>query len=152
MAASEIFNIVLGILTVVSSFASYYFYIRGVVAKSAAEAVDKAEQDGKTGEEKLTLAVEQLYALVPLLLKGIITKDFVAALVQAAFDKIEAYAKKQIAKKVSVPINPPATAPSSETPSPQPKVPPVVSQPPTVPPIIPRPPSAPPPDASKPKV
>lgn len=99
MTAAQIISIVLGVLAVIVSFVGYYFYIRSKIAKAATGAVSDAEQDGKTGEEKLQTAVDAVCALIPVILKPIISREFVKNLVQAAFDKIEEYAKKQAAKK-----------------------------------------------------
>lgn len=93
-----IVSIVLGVLAVLVTFVSYYLYIRGKVYQAAAGAVDDAEQSDKTGEEKLNLAVQQIYALVPAVLKPILSEEFIRQIVQAAFDKIEAYAQKQVQK------------------------------------------------------
>ncbi|WP_301666002.1 hypothetical protein [uncultured Alistipes sp.] len=96
---SYIISIVLGVLAAVASFVGYYFYIRSKLAKAATGAVNDAEKEDKTGAEKLQIAVDQVYALVPAILKTIISKEIVQGLVQAAFDKIEEYAKKQLEKK-----------------------------------------------------
>ncbi len=99
MNTAEIINIVLGVLSVVVSFVGYYFYIKQKIAKAATEAVNDAEQDGKTGEEKKEIAVTQVYALIPAIYRPIIPRSVVEGIVQAAFDKIEEYAKKQVDKK-----------------------------------------------------
>lgn len=99
MNTSQIINIVLGVLSVLITFVGYYFYIRGKAIKAAQKAVNDAEQDDKTGAEKLQIAVEQVYSLIPPILKPVITRTIITGIVQAAFDKIEAYAKKQIQKK-----------------------------------------------------
>lgn len=96
---SYIISIVLGVLAAVASFVGYYFYIRSKLAKAATGAVNDAEKEDKTGAEKLQIAVDQVYALVPAILKTIISREIVQGLVQAAFDKIEEYAKKQLEKK-----------------------------------------------------
>ncbi len=44
-------------------------------------------------------ATDSVCAIIPAVLKPIIKRDFVKAIVQAAFDRIEAYAKKQVEKK-----------------------------------------------------
>jgi hypothetical protein len=98
MTWSYIINIILGILAVAASFIGYYFYIRGKLLNAATGAVNDAEQDGKIAAEKRQQAVDQVYALVPALLKPILSKTFVADRVQEAFEKIEQYAKKQLAK------------------------------------------------------
>lgn len=99
MLVSQIINIVLGVLAAVISFISYYFYIKSIITKEAAKAIEGAEIDGKTGVEKLEIATAQVYALVPVFLKTIISKNFIKLFVQQVFDKIEEYAKKQIDKK-----------------------------------------------------
>ncbi len=99
METSEIINIILGVLSIVISLIGYYFYIKQRIAKAATDAVNDAEQDGKTGEEKMEIAVAQVYALIPTMYKPIITRSVVQSIVQIAFDKIEAYAKKQVDKK-----------------------------------------------------
>lgn len=99
MKAEIIINLILGILAIVASFVGWYFYVKGKAYKAAEGAVDDAEQDGKTGAEKLEIATDQVYAIIPVVLKPFITKDIVRDIVQAAFDKIEAYAKKQVKKK-----------------------------------------------------
>ena len=98
MTTSVIINIILGIVAVLISFVSYYFYIKGVLQKAANDAINDAEHDGTTGEEKLDLATSTVYALIPKFMRSIITKTFVKGLVQSAFDKIDAYAKQQIDK------------------------------------------------------
>lgn len=99
MRTETIINLILGVLAIVASFVGWYFYIRGRAYKAAEGAIDDAEQDGKTGAEKLEIATEQVYAIIPIALKPFITKDIVRGIVQAAFDKIEAYAEKQVKKK-----------------------------------------------------
>lgn len=99
MTLEAIINILLGILAIIVSFISWYFYVKSKIYKATEGAVNDAEQDGKTAEEKLSMAVEQVYSVIPAILKPIISKEVVRGIVQAAFDKIEAYAKKQVAKK-----------------------------------------------------
>lgn len=97
--ASVIINVVLTVLSVVVSFVGYYFYVKQRITKAATDAVNDAEQKDKTGEEKKEIAVTQVYALIPAIYKPIITRAVVEGIVQAAFDKIEEYAKKQADKK-----------------------------------------------------
>lgn len=98
MKAEAIINLIFGVIAVVASFVGWYFYIKGKAYKAAEGAVDNAEQDGKTGAEKLEIATDQVYAIIPVVLKPFITKEIVRGIVQAAFDKIESYAKKQVEK------------------------------------------------------
>lgn len=99
MPTEIIVNIILGVVAVVAAFAGYYFYIKAKLTKAAESAIDNAEQDDKTGEEKLNEATDSVCALIPTILKPMIKRELVKALVQTAFDKIESYAKKQVEKK-----------------------------------------------------
>ncbi len=98
LGLEAIISIALTVFSIIVTFVSYYFYIRGKLHKAAAGAITNAEQDDKTGEEKLELAVEQVYSLIPISLKPFIHKKSVRKIVQAAFDKIEDYAQKQVEK------------------------------------------------------
>ena len=95
---SLLINIALAILALLISFVSYYFYIKSKIYKEVSGAVRDAESPGKTGPEKLGLATAQAYALVPPVLKPFISRELVKQLVQATFNKIEAYAVKQASK------------------------------------------------------
>ena len=98
----KIFDIAMPILAVLMSFVGYYFYIKAQAEKAATSAINSVEpdsNDGKTGEEKLNEAVEQVYLTIPISARAFIPKPIVRGMVQFAFDNIEQYAKKQIAKK-----------------------------------------------------
>lgn len=99
MTTEHIIEIALGILAVLATFVGYYFYIKAKISKAATDAVNDAEEPDKIGVEKFKLAVEQVYALVPAILKPIINKTLIKRLIQEAFEKIEEYAEKQLAKK-----------------------------------------------------
>lgn len=99
MTKAYIIEIVLGVLAVLATLVGYYFYVKAKISRAATDAVNSAEELDKIGAEKLEAAVEQVYALVPAILKPIFSKALIGQLIQEAFDKIEAYAKKQLAKK-----------------------------------------------------
>lgn len=99
LGIEAIISLALTGLTLLMTFIGHYFYVRGKLHKAAAGAITNAEQDEKTGAEKLELAVEQVYSLVPTSLKVFIHRRTVRKIVQAAFDKIEDYAKKQVENK-----------------------------------------------------
>ena len=99
LGVEAIISLVLAGLSLIVTFIGHYFYVRGKLHKAAAGAITNAEQDDKTGAEKLELAVDQVYVLVPASLKVFIHRSSVRKIVQAAFDKIEDYAKKQVEKK-----------------------------------------------------
>lgn len=95
MNGEEILSLILGLISVLLSFAGYYFYIKSQIYKKTEDAVNNAEEEGMIGREKLKTATEQLYLTVPTVLKPFIGKSEIELIVQCAFDKIEQYAKKQ---------------------------------------------------------
>lgn len=95
----KIFNVVFVLLAVFFICLSYYFYIRAKINAATEDAVNNAEQDDKTATEKMSLAVDQIYSIVPIAFKPFITKKAIQAIVQKAFDSIEAYAEKQKKKQ-----------------------------------------------------
>lgn len=99
MTVGEILSIVFAVLTVVGGFVSYYFYVRNEIQKQIAAEIDGAEIDEKIGAEKMQTVISALKELVPTILKPFITDSLIESLVQAAFDSIEAYAKKQVEKE-----------------------------------------------------
>lgn len=99
---AKIINIAIPILAVLMTFVGYYFYIKSQAEKAASVAINKTEpniKDSKTSDEKLNEAIEQVYNLIPITARVFIPKPVVRGIVQVAFDNIEEYAKKQIAKK-----------------------------------------------------
>lgn len=74
------------------------------LAVKAVEFINDAEvafkDTTKAGGQKFEFVVNHLYALVPTILKSIITKEILAEITQRTFDKIEAYAKEQLDKNI----------------------------------------------------
>ena len=99
LSTEVIISLALTALSLIITFISHYFYVRGKLHKAASGAIADAEQDGKTGEEKLEIAVDQVYGLIPTMLKPLLHRSTVRKIVQAAFDHIEIYAQKQVEKK-----------------------------------------------------
>lgn len=95
MSKGEIFSIIFGVVSLLLSFIGYYFYIKSEVYRKTEDAVNNAEAEGTVGKEKLKAATEQLYAVVPALLKPFFSREQVEHAVQTAFEKIEEYAKRQ---------------------------------------------------------
>ncbi|MFA5625535.1 MAG: hypothetical protein WC966_10860 [Bradymonadales bacterium] len=91
-------NIVLSVLALGGTFLSYYQYVKVTVANALPQVIDDAELPNKKGAEKFAEAVEQAMALVPAILRPLITRTVVEKAVQRAFDKIDAYGKKQAKK------------------------------------------------------
>lgn len=94
-----IINIVLTIAAVVLAFVGYYFYIKNKILATLNGEISDEEDSKAKAEAKLQEVVERLQPLVPTVLKPLLTQKVLEALVQAAFDKIEEYAAKQVAKK-----------------------------------------------------
>jgi len=94
-----ILMVLFAVISIVISFVTYYFSVRKKIAEAVAKEVNGAEVDGAVGEDKKAEVVEQLGKLVPTILKPFITDKVLETLTQAAFDSIEAYAKKQVAKE-----------------------------------------------------
>lgn len=95
----DIQTIILALLAIAGYFLSYYFHVKAKIYAATENAVNNAEQADKTATEKMELAVNQIYELVPTALKPFITKAVIEKIVQAAFDKIEEYAEKQVEKR-----------------------------------------------------
>lgn len=95
MDITMILTIVFGVVAVVVTFLSYYFKIKSKIQSAAEDAINMAEELDKIGEEKLLIAVEQVYGLIPAVTKPFISKEVVKGLVQITFDKMEEYALKQ---------------------------------------------------------
>lgn len=96
---SEILNIALIILTVISTFVGYYFKIKEKVSNEINNLINEVEDNTTVGAEKMKKVVDSLYSIVPKAYRGILNKNVIEKMVQLAFDKIEEYAKKQEAKK-----------------------------------------------------
>ena len=94
-----IIRIIMAAVTVVFAFLGYTLYILSKVKHEAAGAINDAEDTALKGKEKLDACVDSLMALIPLICRFVITRSFVARIVQAVFNKVEAYAKKQLGKK-----------------------------------------------------
>ncbi len=91
----NILTVIFAILAVAGIFLSYYFHVKAKIYSETENAVNNAEQDDKVAAEKMTLAVDQIYGIVPTVLKPLFTRKVIEKIVQKAFDRIEEYAKKQ---------------------------------------------------------
>lgn len=93
-----ILTIVGGLLSLAATLLSYYFYIKNSIRNAAEKAINAAEDFGKVGEEKMAIAVEQIYNLIPDVAKPFFPKPTIQTMVQLVFDQMEAYALKQTNK------------------------------------------------------
>lgn len=99
MNLNEILNIVLIVLTILSTLIGYYFKIKEKISKEINGLINNAEDGESIGADKMNQVVDNLYKLVPIAYRGILNKNVLEKMVQLAFDKIEEYAKKQVNKK-----------------------------------------------------
>ena len=95
MTTTTILTIVFGILALGTTFLSYYLSIKSKIQEAAEDAINTAEELDKIGEEKMAIAVDQVYDLIPAAIKPFLSKATIEILVQATFDRMEEYALKQ---------------------------------------------------------
>lgn len=94
-----VINILLAIATIAFAFISYYLEVKHKMQKEVNGLIDAAEETGEVGEDKMAMVVNKLYYdIVPAVLRPFLTKAVIEQIVQAAFDKVEAYAEKQAKK------------------------------------------------------
>ncbi len=98
MKAEIIISIVSIVCTIVSILCGYYIYIRKKIEQEALNAINKAEDTGKVGKEKMAEAVETIYNILPAFVRPFISKDMIEIVVQGVFDKMEEYVRKQVKK------------------------------------------------------
>lgn len=116
MSVSDIINIVLIVLTVVSGFLSLYFKGNSTLYAKAADYIALAEStytDAKSGGLKMQYVVSRLYALIPAAVRPFIPQALVQTIAQTVFDQVAAYAAKQLDKAVSKAL--PGTAAAAES-------------------------------------
>lgn len=93
-----IFTIVFAILTIVGSGLAYYFYVKNKITAAANDAVNTAEDSDKVATEKMEVAINEIEKILPAGAKMFFTRERIRIIVQAAFDGIEMFAKKQANK------------------------------------------------------
>ena len=95
MTTETIISIIASILTIAASLIGYYFKVKANVIDKANQLIDKAEDMYADGDMKMMVVVDELYKLVPTAYRVIFTKEKITKIVQAIFDCVEEYAKKQ---------------------------------------------------------
>ena len=93
---NQILTILFALLTIVVTIYSYYLSVRKKIEESALTAINDAEDLDADGKEKMRVAVDTVYSLVPPVIKPFLNKQLVEVIIQSIFDKVEAYAKKQM--------------------------------------------------------
>lgn len=92
-------NIALGVLAIGVTLFSYYLSIKNKIEEAAKYAINIAEDCDKIGKEKMEIAVEQVCAVIPAIVKPVFPKDFIEQIIQEVFDKMTEFAEKQVAKE-----------------------------------------------------
>lgn len=81
---------------------SAYYKANTKLQQKVAAAINAAESafadQQKAGKEKMAYAVRLIYGWVPSVFKPIITEELIKSLIQAIFDQMADYAKKQLDK------------------------------------------------------
>lgn len=93
-----ILSIISCIFTLAAIIVGYYIAIRKKIEQEALDAINKAEDTDKIGEEKMKEAVETVYSILPAVAKPFVSKQLIETIVQGIFDKVEEYARKQVEK------------------------------------------------------
>jgi|GEM_PF-5520946 len=101
MYTNIIWGIFVSIGVIIAYFAIHYLIIRFNLSKAVNEVITNVEDLEAAGKEKMKQAVEHLYGLIPPQLKAFISRAWIESLIQKAFDKMEAFAEKQIEKKAA---------------------------------------------------
>ena len=94
-----IINIVLAVLSVAFAFLSYYFQVKKKIVEQANQEIANAQDVTEDNAERMAYVVNQLYSIVPVPLRVILTKKRIEVLAQGVFDKIKEYAKKHEKEK-----------------------------------------------------
>lgn len=87
------------ICTLAAIIIGYYLNIRKKLEEQALDAINDAEDTDKKGAEKMAQAVDTVWSALPVVVKPFINKMLVETIIQAVFNKVEAYAKKQVEKE-----------------------------------------------------
>ena len=91
-----ILSIVMTVLTVVVTIISYYLSVKKLIQEEALKAINIAEELDLLGEEKMAVAVDAVYKVLPLPAKAFVTKSMLEITIQAVFDQVKAFAEKQV--------------------------------------------------------
>lgn len=94
-----ILTIMSSVLTVVATILGYYQHIKKRLEQEALNAINKAEETDKIGAEKMQDAIKMVYDMIPAVARPFISEKIVEMVIQGVFDKVEEYARKQVAKK-----------------------------------------------------
>lgn len=93
-----ILTIIFAVLTILGAGVSYYFFVKNKILAAANNAINTAEDTDKVEAEKMAVALAEIQKILPIGAKFIFTEERIRTLLQAAFDGIELFAKKQANK------------------------------------------------------
>lgn len=86
-----ILEIAIAVLCAVTYGFMIYFKIRGNLLAAVSELIALAEETGMTGSDKMAMVVNELYAMVPGLLRQALNKARIEAIAQTVFDWMRKY-------------------------------------------------------------
>lgn len=92
-------NVALSIIAIVVTFFSYYLAVKNKIEEAAKDAINAAEDLELIGQEKMQIAVEQVYNVIPSMMTPVFPKAFIEQIVQEVFDKMTEFAEKQVEKE-----------------------------------------------------
>lgn len=92
-------EILLGLLAALLAVVSFYLYTVQKAKEAALGAIGDAEEKDRLGKEKMHLAVQNVYAVIPAVLRPIFTPALLEQLIQPIFEKMKAYAEKKYGGK-----------------------------------------------------
>lgn len=100
MNNNEILNIFYIIAMVFLGFTTIWYKGNANLKTAVSDLISEAEylykDSSKAGGEKFNWVVDQLYNLLPLPLKAIISKQMIGQIVQSSFNAMSLYAKSQL--------------------------------------------------------
>lgn len=97
---SSVVGVIFALIIIIAYLLAFYYQIKNKIMSKVNGAIDDAEASGEVGAEKKAAVVVQLQGLIPAVFKPFLTKERLEVIVQAAFDRIESYAEKQVAKEI----------------------------------------------------
>lgn len=94
-----VLNIILAVLSVALLLVSGWIGIKKKIQLEAENAINDAEDTELVGAEKMERAIDSVLAALPVPAQLFVTRDVIETVIQATFDGMEIYAKRQLEKK-----------------------------------------------------
>lgn len=95
MTTDQIFTIILSLATAGLAVFSYYLVIRKAITDESLRAIVSVEDLDVIGEEKMAIAVEAVYSILPAIARVFISRKMLEIIIQSIFDQVKAFAEKQ---------------------------------------------------------